>query len=67
MKISEMIAILANIMATEGDLRVTVFDEYTASEGWGYHNEDLWENAVAQVATVVDDDDNELEKVVQIS
>ena len=65
MKISEMIKALTAILETEGDLRCTVYDDYTANEGWGFKNEDLWDDAVAHVRWVVDDDNNKIEKVVQ--
>lgn len=66
MKISEMIKALEQIMATEGDLRVTTYDEYTANEGWDYESQDLWRDARPFVEMVTDDDDTELEKVVNI-
>lgn len=66
MKISEMIKVLEQIMATEGDLRVTTYDEYTANEGWDYESQDLWRDAHASVDMVTDDDDHEIEKVVNI-
>lgn len=66
MKISEMIQTLQAILETEGDLRVTVYDEYTACEGWGYKQEDLWVDARPEVEVVVDDDEKEVEKVVRM-
>lgn len=66
MKISEMIKVLEQIMATEGDLRVACFDEYMANEGWDYEAQDLWPDAHASVDMVTDDDDHEIEKVVNI-
>lgn len=65
MKISEVIKELEKILATEGDLRVTVYDEYTAAEGWDYKNEDLWLDTSPCVTTVYDDNDKAIEKVVQ--
>ena len=65
MKISEMIQALQAILETEGDLRVTVYDEYLASEGWGYEEEDLWVDARPEVEVVVDDG-KEVEKVVRM-
>jgi hypothetical protein len=64
MKISQMIATLNAILATEGDLRVTVFDTYTENEGWDYDHVDLWCDAVPSLDWVTDDDDNKVEKVV---
>lgn len=66
MTISEMIKRLQAIKETEGDIRVTVYDDYTADEGYDYNNEDLWVDASAVIDVVTDDDDNELEKVVLI-
>jgi len=66
MKISEMIKVLEQIMATEGDLRVACFDEYMANEGWDYEAQDLYPDAHASVDMVTDDDDHEIEKVVNI-
>ena len=65
MKISEMIKALTTILETEGDLRCTVYDMYTANEGWDFKNEDLWDDAIADVIWVVDDNNNRIEKVVQ--
>lgn len=59
MKISEFIKELEEIKKEEGDLRVTVFDEYTANEGWDYEYEDLWTNACICVELVEDEDDEE--------
>ena len=64
MKISEMITELKKILAEEGDLRVTIFDEYLENEGWDYSNEELWDDAEVRVEMITDDDDNDLEKVV---
>ena len=64
MKISELIKKLEQIKNQEGDLRVTIFDDYTANEGWGYENQDLWLDTNPVVEMVEDDQDNELEKVV---
>ena len=66
MKISEMIKVLTEIKEKEGDLRVTVFDEYTANEGWDFKNEELWLDADANVDKVRDDHGKVLEKVVVI-
>ena len=66
MRISEVIKNLEAILATEGDIRVTVFDEYTADEGWGYKNEDLWVDAEPFVAVIRDENGKELERVVQM-
>lgn len=66
MTITEIITRLEEIRKTEGDIRVTVYDEYTANEGWDYATEDLWVNARPVVDMVRDDDDNEIEKVVVI-
>lgn len=64
MKISEVIKKLEEIKNQEGDLKVTIFDDYTANEGWGYDNKDLWQNAHPVVEFIEDDDENEIEKVV---
>lgn len=64
MKISELIKELEQIKNQEGDLKVTIFDEYTANEGWGYNNKDLWQNTYPVVEFIEDDDENEIEKVV---
>lgn len=62
MKISEFIKELEEIKEREGDLRVTTFDEYTASEGWGdYDYKDLWTNACICVELAEDDDDEDEE------
>ena len=66
MTITEMIKKLEAIREVEGDIRVTVYDEYTAAEGWDYKNEELWENAVPTIDMVIDDNDKEIEKVVCI-
>ena len=62
MTISKMIEKLNAILATEGDIRVTVYDEYTAEEGWDYEECDLWLDAVPCVEKVADTN----EKVVCI-
>lgn len=62
MKISEFIKELEEIKEREGDLRVTTFDEYTASEGWeDYDYKDLWTNACICVELAEDDDDEDEE------
>ena len=66
MRISEVIKNLEAILATEGDIRVTVFDEYTANEGWDYENKDLWIDTEPVVAVIRDDNGKELERVVQM-
>lgn len=66
MTITEMIKKLEAIRAIEGDIRVTVYDEYTSAEGWDYKNEELWGDAEPTVDMVIDDDDKEIEKVVCI-
>ena len=66
MTITEMIKKLEVIRATEGDIRVTVYDEYTSAKGWDYKNEELWLDAEPTVDMVVDDNDKEIEKVVCI-
>lgn len=73
MRISEFIKELEKIKKEEGDIRVTTFDEYTASEGWwDYDYKDLWQDACICVELVEDDDDEgnkdreEPEKVVCI-
>ena len=62
MTISKMIEKLNAILATEGDIRVTVYDDYTANEGWDYEESDLWLDAVPFVEKVADTN----EKVVCI-
>lgn len=38
-----MIAKLEELAAQHGDdAKVVMYDEYTANEGWGYKEEDLW-------------------------
>lgn len=59
-----MIKKLEAIRAIEGDIRVTVYDEYTSAEGWDYKNEELWVDAEPIVNMVIDDNDKEIEKVV---
>lgn len=66
MTITELIKKLEAIREAEGDIRVTVYDEYTSAEGWDFKNEELWLDADAMVDMVLDDDDNEIEKVVLI-
>lgn len=62
MRISEFIKELEEIKKEEGDIRVTTFDEYTASEGWwDYDYEDLWQDACICVELVEDDDDEDEE------
>ena len=64
MTITEMIKKLEAIREIEGDIRVTVYDEYTAAEGWDYSHEELWLDAEPIVNIVIDDNDKEIEKVV---
>ena len=64
MTITEMIKKLEAIRAIEGDIRVTVYDEYTSAEGWDYKNEELWVDAEPIVNMVIDDNGKEIEKVV---
>lgn len=66
MKISEMIKELEKVLREEGDLRVTVFDNYTANEGYDYDNEELWTDAYVDIEYTEDDDGNELEKVCRV-
>lgn len=66
MTITEMIKKLEAIRTIEGDIRVTVYDEYTSAEGWDYKNEELWADAEPTVDMVIDDNDKEIEKVVCI-
>ena len=67
MKISEMIKKLEEIKAKEGDLEVTIFDDYTANEGWDFKKEDLWMSATTTIDMVRDDNDKEIKKVVTIA
>ena len=64
MTITEMIKKLEAIREVEGDIRVTVYDEYTAAEGWDYSHEELWLDAEPIVNIVTDDNGKEIEKVV---
>ena len=64
MTITEIIKKLEAIREVEGDIRVTVYDEYTAAEGWDYKHEELWADAEPIVNMVTDDDYKEIEKVV---
>ena len=66
MTITEMIKELETIRAKEGDIRVTVFDEYTYAEGYKYNMEELWLDVSAKINDVVDNDNNKIEKVVVI-
>lgn len=63
MRISEFIKELEEIKKKEGDIRVTTFDEYTASEGWwDYDYKDLWQDACICVELVEDDDEDEKDR-----
>ena len=43
MTIREMIAKLEELAAQHGDdVKVVMYDEYTANEDWEYEEEDLW-------------------------
>lgn len=64
MTITEMIKKLEAIRAIEGDIRVTVYDEYTSAEGWDYKHEELWCDVEPTVDMVTDDNGKEIEKVV---
>ena len=64
MTITETIKKLQTILETEGDIRVTTFDLYTANEGWDFERQDLWVDAEPRVGYVEDDDYNDIEKVV---
>lgn len=64
MTITEMIKALEAIREAEGDIRVTVYDEYTACEGWGYKYEDLWTDATPEVEMVPYEGKDKTEKVV---
>lgn len=66
MKLSEMIKKLQAIYDEKGDLRVTIYDDYTANEGWDYKNEELWCDCEPVLDMVEDDDENEVEEVVLI-
>ena len=66
MTISEMIKALETLKAEHGDIRVTVYDDYKANEGWDYKNEELWTSAEPVLDEVRDDDDEVIEKVVLI-
>jgi hypothetical protein len=49
MTIREMITALEILAAQHGDdTRCTVYDEYTAEEGWGYQAEDLYIDATPE-------------------
>ena len=46
MTIREMITTLEGLAEKYGeDTRCTVYDEYTANEGWGYKEKDLYTDA----------------------
>ena len=64
MRIDELIKKLEEIKNKEGNLRVTIFDEYTDSEGWDYKNQDLWLDTNPVVEMVEDDQNNKIEKVI---
>lgn len=66
MKISEMIKKLEELKEQVGDIRVTIFDDYTAEEGYDYEYKDLWLDPAVYLDMVVDDDGNRLEQVVLI-
>jgi hypothetical protein len=66
MKLSEMIKKLQAIYDEKGDLRVTIFDHYTANEGSYDKNEELWCDCKPVLDMVEDDDENEIEEVVLI-
>jgi hypothetical protein len=65
MTISEVIKALENLKAQYGDLRVTIYDDYTANEGWGYRHEELWLDVDPFVFEVKNDDGKVVETVVQ--
>lgn len=49
MTIREMIAALEELAAQYGDdTRCTIYDEYTANEGWGFEEEDLYIDAAPE-------------------
>lgn len=66
MKVSEMIKKLEELKEQYGDIRVTVYDDYKAEEGWDYKNEELWLDAEPIIDDVIDDNDNIVEQVITI-
>ena len=66
MKLSEMIKKLQAIYDEKGDLRVTIYDDYTANEGYDYKNEERWCDCEPVLDMVEDDDENKIEEVVLI-
>lgn len=52
MTITELINKLEQLKAQEGDIRVCVFDEYTANEGWDFEEEDLYQNPTPHIEYV---------------
>lgn len=66
MKLSEMIKKLQAIYDEKGDLRVTIFDHWTWTEGYDYKTEELWHDCKPVLDMVEDDDENKIEEVVLI-
>ena len=64
MKISELIKELEEIKNKNGDLRVTIYDEYLANEGWDYEYQDLWKNVHPCVEFIDDEEGEPVEEVV---
>ena len=60
MTITELIKKLEEIKNKEGNIRVCVYDEYTASEGWDYQEEDLYQDATPRIVHI----ENTNEKVI---
>ena len=56
MTISKLIEKLEEIKATKGDIKVAIFDEYKANEGWGYEEKDLWYDPQIGLEWVVDEE-----------
>jgi len=54
MTITELINKLEQLKAQEGDIRVCVYDEYTANEGWDFEEEDLYQSPTPHIEYVED-------------
>lgn len=52
MTITELINKLEQLKAQEGDIRVCVYDEYTANEGWDFEEEDLYQSPTPHIEYV---------------
>lgn len=66
MKISEMIKKLEELKEQVGDVRITIYDDYTAYEGYDYDDKDLWLDVTADPDIVIDDEGCMIETVILI-